>query len=373
MASLAVRNLFQDKIRLTITLTGVIFAVVLVAIQTGLFLGFRKATSDIIDHSQADLWIGAKNVPYIEGGMVFSEQKRYQALATPGVASAEKYIVQFSSWKTPSGATEGVMIIGFNPDTGTGGPWNIVEGNAEDLKGPDAIFIDRVYRKKLGVTQLGQVVEINGHRARIVGFTQGIRSFTTMPPVFTSFKNAQNYSKYKVDKTSFVLVKAADADVPALKQRLLSRLQDVDVFTTEEFSRRTTNYWLFQTGAGTSVLIAAMLGLIVGIVVVAQTIYSATIDHLREYGTLKAIGASNGYLYRVILEQAAISASLGYAMGMVLALAVAQMTKNGAIYVVLPGPAVAAMFGLTLLMCVSASVVSINKVTKLDPAMVFKG
>src|SRR3990172_2173860 len=95
MASLALRNLFQDKVRLAITLTGVVFAVVLVAIQAGLFLGFRKATSDIIDHSQADLWIGAKNVPYIEGGMVFSERKLYQALATPGVASAEKYIVQF--------------------------------------------------------------------------------------------------------------------------------------------------------------------------------------------------------------------------------------------------------------------------------------
>src|SRR3990170_5678726 len=123
MASLAVRNLFQDKIRLTITLTGVVFAVVLVAIQAGLFLGFRKATSDIIDHSQVDLWIGAKNVPYIEGGMVFSERKLYQALATPGVASVEKYIVQFSYLLTPTGSKEGIMVIGFNPDTGTGGPW----------------------------------------------------------------------------------------------------------------------------------------------------------------------------------------------------------------------------------------------------------
>lgn len=373
MASLAVRNLFQDKIRLAITLTGVVFAVVLVAIQAGLFLGFRKATSDIIDHSHADLWIGSKNVPYIEGGMVFSERKLYQALATPGVATAEKYIVQFSQWKTPSGATEGVLVIGFNPDTGTGGPWNIVEGHAGDLQAPDTVFIDRVYRQKLGVTHLGQVVEISGHRARVVGFTQGIRTFTTMPPVFTSFKNALNYSRYKEDRTSFVLVKSAGADLQELKSELASRLQDVDVFTTEEFSRRTRNYWLYQTGAGTSVLIAAMLGLIVGIVVVAQTIYSATIDHLREYGTLKAIGASNGYLYHVILQQAAISASLGYAVGMLFVLAVTHMTRNGAVAVVLPPPVIGAMFGLTLLMCVSASVVSINKVTKLDPAMVFKG
>ena len=336
-------------------------------------MGFRKGTSDIIDHSQADLWIGAKNVPYVEGGMVFSEQKRYQALATPGVAWVEKYIVQFSAWKAPSGAIEGVMIVGFNPDTGTGGPWNMVEGKREDLDAPDAVVIDRVYQKKLGVTHLGQVVEINGHRARVVGFTQGIRTFTTMPPVFTSFKNALNYSGYKENQTSFLLVKSAEADVQALQQKLISRLQDVDVFTTEEFSRRTRNYWLFQTGAGTSVLIAAMLGLIVGIVIVAQTIYAATIDHIREYGTLKAIGASNGYLYRVILHQAAISAVIGYAVGMAVTLALAHMARNSSLALILPGPVVVGMFGLTLLMCVSAAIVSINKVTKLDPAMVFKG
>lgn len=373
MASLAVRNLFQDKIRLTTTLTGVVFAVVLVAVETGLFLGFRKATSDLIDHSRADLWIGARNVPYIEGGMMFSERKLYQALATPGVLSADKYIVQFSPWKTASGAQEGVLIIGFNPETGTGGPWNIVEGNPGDLKAPDAVFIDRVYQKKLGVTHLGQTVEIRGRQARVAGFTQGIRTFTTMPPVFTSFKNALNYSGMTEDRTSFVLIKSSSADIQTLKQELASRLQDVEVYTTEEFSRRTRNYWLFQTGAGSSVLIAAMLGLIVGIVVVAQTIYSATIDHLREYGTLKAIGASNGYLYRVILEQAAISALLGYTVGMTLALAVTHMTKDSAVAVVLPGPAIAGMFGLTLFMCLSASILSINKITTLDPAMVFKG
>lgn len=373
MASLALRNLFYDKVRLAITLTGVVFAVVLVAVQIGLFLGFRKATSDIIDHSRADLWIGAKNVPYVEGGMIFSERKQYQALAVPGVASVEKYIVQFSYLLTPSGAKEGVMIIGFNPHTGTGGPWNLVEGKMGDLDAPDAVVVDRVYQGKLGITHLGQAVEIVGRRARVVGFTQGIRSFTTMPPVFTSFKNALNYSRYKEDQTSFLLVKSADGDVQGLKRRLVSSLQDVDVFTTREFSKRTRNYWLFQTGAGTSVLIAAALGLIVGIVVVAQTIYAATLDHLREYGTLKAMGASNRYLYQVILQQAAISAVIGYAVGMAAALALAQLSKNSSVALILPAPVAGELFGLTLLMCVSASVVSIKKITKLDPATVFKG
>lgn len=373
MSRLAVRNLLHDRIRLAITLTGVVFAVVLITVQTGLFMGFRKATSDIIDHSQSDLWIGAKDVPYVEGGMMFSERKRYQALATPGVRSVEKYIVQFASWLTPTGAKEGVLIVGFNTRTGIGGPWNIVEGRIEDLAAADAVIIDRVYQKKLGVKRLGQVVEITGRRARVVAFTQGIRSFTTMPPVFTSFKNALNYSRYNEEQTSFLLVHGDGTDEQTLKQRLKTRLQDVDVFTTEEFSRRTRNYWLFQTGAGTSVLIAAALGLIVGVVVVAQTIYAATLDHIREYGTLKAIGANNGYLYRVILQQAAISAVVGYAVGMSIALTLAHLSRNSSITLILPASVVAGMFGLTLLMCASASLVSISKITKLDPAMVFKG
>jgi putative ABC transport system permease protein len=120
------------------------------------------------------------------------------------------------------------------------------------------------------------------------------------------------------------------------------------------------------------VLIAAALGLIVGVVVVAQTIYAATVDHIREYGTLKAMGATNAYLYRVIVQQSAISGVLGYAIAIVIAAGVAHGSQSGTTAILLPWTLAAALFALTVGMCVSASVVSINKVTRLDPAMVFK-
>jgi putative ABC transport system permease protein len=130
---------------------------------------------------------------------------------------------------------------------------------------------------------------------------------------------------------------------------------------------------MFSTGAGIAVLLAAVLGLVVGVVVVAQTIYATTVDHLREYGTLKAMGAANSYVYRVIVKQAVISAVIGYGAGMLVSLFVVHGSQQGGASILLPWQMGAGMFGLTLVMCVVAAVVSINKVTHIDPAMVFKG
>ena len=374
MASLAIRNLFHDKVRLAVTLTGIVFSVVLVAVQTGLFLGFTTTTSNVIDNSGADFWVMSKGVKYIEVGVPFSEKKLYHARAVEGVAEAEKYIVRFGTWKHPDGADLSCEVIGFDPDTSLGAPWRVVEGSLHDLKLQDTVMIDRFYAPKLGATHLGQTVEIRGVRARVVGFTQGIRTFTTAPLVFASYRNALRYTDMKPDETSYLLVKARPgASLERLRADLLARLSDVDVLTTAEFSAKTTNYWMFGTGAGVTVIMAAVLGLLVGVVVVAQTIYAATIDHIREFGTLKAMGATNGYIYRIILQQAVVSAAIGYAVGIALAILVELSSRSSGANIVLPASVRAGLFATTLLMCVSAAMVSINKATKIDPAMVFKG
>ncbi|MEZ5427865.1 MAG: ABC transporter permease [Pyrinomonadaceae bacterium] len=374
MPSLAWKNLFHDKIRLIVTLTGVIFAVVLFSVQIGLFFGFRRATSDIVDHSNADLWVTGKDAKYLENGVRFNSSKKYKVLGIDDVAEVEEFAADFSQWKVSSGSEEGILLIGFNPRKNLGAPWNLTAGKISDLEQPDTVIIDELYKDKLKVSEIGESVEILGKRARVVGFTRGIRTFTTSPAVFTSFKNAQEYRDLHDDKTYYLLVKARPgADLRELKRTLRMSLSDVEVYSQEEFSRSTQNYWMFGTGAGVTVLIAAVLGLIVGVVVVAQTIYSATVDHIREYGTLKAMGASNFYLYRVIISQAAISAVLGYGFGISIALLVSYISQQGKTAIILPDWVVAILFGLTFLMCIGASVISINKVTRIDPAMVFKG
>ncbi len=374
MSSLAVHNLFHDKVRLTVTLTGIIFSVVLVAVQTGLFLGFTTTTSNVIDNSHADLWVASKGVGYIETGVPFSEKKLYHARAIPGVAEAQKYIVRFGQWKRPDGGNASCEVIGVDPESAMGGPWNLVEGDVRSLKLPDTVIVDRLYARKLGVSRIGETVEIHDRRARIVGFTEGVRTFTTSPLVFTSFKNALRYTGLDGGQTMYLLVKAAPgASVERIRAAMQSQIADVDVWPTAKFSSMTTRYWMFGTGAGVTVILAAVLGLLVGVVVVAQTIYAATMDHIREFGTLKAMGATNGYIYRIIVRQAAISALIGYSVGIVVASFAAFSSRSGGANILLPISVRAGLFVLTLAMCLSAAIVSINKVTKIDPALVFKG
>ena len=376
MGLLARRNLFHDKVRFAVTLTGIVFALVLIIIQFGLFLGFTSTTSNNIDHSGADLWVVFHGVGYFDTGRNFSERKFYQVLSTPGVERAEKYMQAFARWKRPDGRVENVQVIGFHPGSGLGEPWNVVEGRTADLEQEDSVLVDELYREKLGVEKVGDRVELGDHRARVVGFTRGIRSFTTSPFVYTKFKSSLDYTNPQSSEgdTAYILVKAAPGVSPqTLKKRLEERLTDVDLYTRAEFSRKTRFYWMFTTGAGLAVLTAALMGLVVGVAVVAQTIYAATVDHLREYGTLKAMGATNGYLYRVLVEQAVWSAVLGYALAMVVAHFIVAASEKGGALILMPWTMALAMLFLAVAMCIAAALVSINKVTRIDPAMVFRG
>ena len=373
MPPLARRNLFHDKVRLTVTLTGIVFAVVLIVVELGLFVGFTETTSSLVDHSGADLWVTSQHVPYVELGVPFSERKLYQVRAVPGVADAQKIITRWTDWKRHDGRQESVQIVGINPDAPLANPWNLTAGTVEDLKRPDAVILDEIYKNKLGVSHVGELFEIRGHRARVVGFTRGIRSFTTSPYVFTTFKNAQDFATIAEDKTIFILVKVAPgASVAEVRKQILDNVKDVEVFRNGEFSRMTQIYWMFTTGAGVAVLLAAVLGLIVGFVVVAQTIYATTMDHMKEFGTLKAMGAPNGYVYKVIITQAAISAVIGYVLGMIVSGFVVHASQEGGAAILLPWQMAVGMFFVTLAMCVGAALVSISKVTHLDPAIVFK-
>jgi len=376
MVLLARRNLFHDRVRFAVTLTGIVFALVLIVIQFGLFLGFTTTTSNNIDHSNADLWLVFHSVGYFDTGRMFSERKYYEVLATPGVQQAEKYIQNFAYWKRPDGGVENVQVIGFRPGSGLGEPWNISQGAVLDVKEEDGVLVDELYKEKLGVSKIGDRAEIGNHRARVVGFTRGIRSFTTSPFVYTSFKNSLNYTRpqSREDQLTYILIKTAPGFTPAQVQKnLREHVSDVDIYTRDEFSRRTRFYWMFTTGAGLAVLTAALMGLVVGIAVVAQTIYAATMDHIREYGTLKAMGATNRYLYRVLIEQAVWSAVLGYGFAMVVAHFIVQGSERGGALILMPLSMQIGMLFLAIFMCIAAALVSINKVTRIDPAMVFKG
>jgi len=374
MFTLAWKNLIHDKTRLAVTLVGIVFALVLILVQFGLFLGFLDTSANVVEKSGADLWISAPGIPHVNGGSPFKESRRWQALAVDGVERADPYALFFVNWKLASGSTEAVQIAGFDLEGRMGGPWNITAGSIEELRGEDTVIVDELYGEKLGISNLGQSVEINGRRARVVGFTRGIRSFTTTPYIFTSFKNAQNYVPLAQDETVYLLVRLKEgAAAESVRAALAEKLPAMEVTTNEQMWRRTQNYWVFSTGAGVTTLLGAILGLIVGVVVVAQTIYSATVDHIREFGTLKAMGASNSRIYQVILAQAGMSGVMGYSLAIAIGWFVSRQSDGGNTPIALPAEVAVGIFALALLMCMGASVISIRKATTIDPAMVFRG
>ncbi|WP_243360663.1 ABC transporter permease [Fundidesulfovibrio terrae] len=371
---IAIRNLLHDKVRLVVTLTGVVFAVVLIAVQGGLFVGFTSATSTIIDNTDADIWICARGMRNFDITSPLPAGDYYRAQSTPGVLVVRRMVAQFANWKKPDGGTESVEVVGYELPGGIGKPWNVVEGSAESLNLTDTVVIDEVYRAKLGVKRLGDTVEVNGHRLRVVAFTRGIRSFTTSPWIFCSLPIAQTVTNMRESKFSYLMVKVAPGhSVESVRRGLLAHMDGVDVYTRKEFSHKTQEYWMFTTGAGIALLIAAALGLVVGVVVVAQTLYATTMDHLAEFGTLRAMGASNWYIYHIIIIQALASAFAGYGLGICISYVLVGLAEKGGASIILPFWLAASLFVITVCMCVGAAVISINKVTRLDPVMVFKG
>jgi putative ABC transport system permease protein len=370
---LAWRNLAHDRSRFVVTLVGIIFAVVLIAMQIGLFLGFSDATTVIIRHTHADFWIVARGAQNFEISLPMKDRELYLARSVPGVAEAERLLVQFVPWKKPGGGDESIIIVGFDLNSGLAGPWNLVAGRLEDLRQPDAVMVDRVYMEKLGIASTGTELEINGRRTRVVGLTQGIRSFTTSPWVFASFRTAQGFSRLAEDESNYVIgTFAPGADPVAVRASLAEALPRSDVYLSDDFAARTRDYWIFTTGAGASVLVSALLGLLVGSVIVAQVLYATTVDHLTEFGTLSAMGAPRDFIYKVILGQAAISATLGHIPGIILALLLAEASSLSAAVVLVPWELAIGLYGVTLAMCMLASLISIRKAMGIDPAMVFQ-
>ena len=172
----------------------------------------------------------------------------------------------------------------------------------------------------------------------------------------------------------FMMVKTQrGASIPEVQKSLEAKLDGLEVFTNEQMHKKTQFYWVFQTGAGITTLMGSVLGLIVGIVVVAQTIYSATVDHIREFGTLKAMGAANARIYQVILAQATLAGAMGYAVAIVIAEVVSHGSQNGNAPILLPPGMALGTLILAVGMCAGASIISIRKATTIDPAMVFRG
>ena len=369
---LAFRNLFHDRLRFIATVIGIVFSIVLVTVQMGLYLGFGRMVTTMIDHASADLWIMPKGTKCFEDPSLLNTRERYRALSINGVADAIPVVIGFADWRMPGGEMTPVFVIGSDLRSGGLQPWNLVEGRIEALSGLKAVAIDRTYFDRLGVSGIGATAEIRSQPVRVAAITNGIRSFTTTPFVFMDVNRARTYTGVPSGKATYLLVRLSqDANLDQVHRQLTSSIADVEVLTPSEFHERSRRFWLFGTGAGAALFAGALLGVIVGTVVVAQTLYSSTKEHLNEFATLRAMGSSRRYIYNVIVWQALLSAIIGFSIAALVGEAVVRLTEATALPIVITPALLVGLFLLTVVMCVGSSIAAIVQVTRIDPAMVF--
>jgi len=371
---LAVKTLLHERGRLVITLTGIIFSTFLTLTQVAMYLGMMGNATGVIRHVDADIWVTSKNTQNFDFTHPFPEEWVNKVRALPEVAWADRIILTWGFLKLANGGQEQVQIIGFNPDTGVGAPWSMVSGSPGDAKGGRYMIVDRTSEQRLGKLSLGTLWELNEKVFKLVGLSDGIKSFTTSPVIFMSYKQAQSFQGLvKAGQTSYIVAKLRQgADKEHVAAVVRSEMKNNDVFTKEGFVRKTVMYWTVQTGMGMGFFLTALLGLIVGGAIVGQTVYANTMEHLREFGTLKALGARNRDIYQVIFSQVGISAVVGFTAGSGLMLFARDGIERAGVNLYLSPLLFFTLFFIILFTCLSSAFFSVRKVRRLDPVTVFR-
>lgn len=370
--TLALRNLVHDKARLVATIVGLAFSVILIGVQLGLYLGVRNMITSMIDNTATQLWIVPFGVQSFDDSFpLLGNHERHQALATPGVERVIPLVVAFADWQRPDGGIAHVVVVGCDAEDGALGPWNVRSGSWSDIKTTNGVGVDETYLSELGVTGIGSDAGIEFHSVHVKALTDGIRSFTQAPYVFTTNARAREFFGVPEDKSTFLLVEPGpQADLARMQQELVARLPRAEVLTTDEFRSRSLSRWLFRTGAGLALIGGAILGVVIGVMIEAQTLYSATIDHLREFAVLRVLGSSATYVYRIILTQAALISLAGFAVGMLCVALVDHWSQRTALPMVVPPLLCIAMLVVALIIGALSAITAVLKVLRIEPASV---
>lgn len=373
MVDLAIANLRHDRLRFLATVLGVAFAVCLVFVQVGLFIGLLDSATITIRRMGADLWVTSRRTPAIDFAHPFPESHVQRIRSVPGVVAADNLIVWFVYIYLPTGAHEGTVVYAMEDFSRWGIPWSVTGGDVRDLRRGPYFFLDQSAARRFGPFRVGDYREFLGHRMQLIGTTREARSFTTTPIAFMDYRRAQVLYPGIEGQTTYVVVKVAPgADVEAVRREIARRLPHNDVFTTAEWAQKSHDYWIDTTGIGLNMYVTVLLGCLVGVVVVAQTIYTSTMEHLKEFGTLKALGGSNRSIYGILARQASVAAVCGFVVGAVPSYAIRPLMGRIDLKLIIePGFAVYVMLG-SMAMCLLAAMLSFHKVASIDPATVFR-
>lgn len=379
MSWIALKMLTGDRNKFLGIVFGVMFSSLLIAHQVSIFTGIlRRTTSQIQDVLEPDIWVMDAKVRYFDEVHPLLETDLQKVRGVEGVDWAVRFFKGNLRARIPDGNFRSVIMMGIDDATFIGAPREMVLGELSDLRKPDAIIVDIAGYSYLWPGEefkLGRVLEMNDRRAVVVGICKASAPFQSLPIVYSRYTQATLFAPPERNTMSFVLVKAREGRDRDALCAAISLQTGLAAKTREEFAWNTIDFYLKFTGIPVNFGITVLLGFIVGVAIAGQTFYLFTIENLKQFGALKAMGVSNPRLIGMILVQAVVVGSIGYGLGMGLAAFFFESTKNVVALqgFFIPWQVMVLTAGAVLIIIVLASLLSIRKVLVLEPAIVFRG
>jgi len=378
MLWIAWKMLTGNRVKYLGIIFGVLFAALLIAQQSSIFCGLMFLTvSQIRDVEGPDIWVMDRNVEFIDDIKPLADTDLFRVKGVPGVDWAVPFYKGIARARMEEGDYHQMILLGIDDATLIGAPAALLSGILADLRKPDAVILDDAGYKLIWPNepyQLGRVFEMNDRRAVLVGITKASRTFQTFPIVYTLYSRAVLYAPPERKVLSFVLANPQPGRKAEDVCREITATTGLQALTRAQFMEKTIRHFLAKTGIPVNFAITVFLGFLVGTAIAGQTFYLFTVENIRQFGALKAMGTSNWTILVMVLAQALQVGVIGYGLGVGLAALFGWSTRGlTKLAFFMPWQVLALTAAAVFFIVLLASLLSIRRVLVVDPAIVFRG
>jgi putative ABC transport system permease protein len=371
----------HDKAKYLALILGISFATLLISQQSAIFHSLIYAsTREIIEANQADVWVMKSSVETLDQGYPISELSVNRVRSVPGVQWAVPYYQSTAQLRTEDGRIKLVQLVGIDDLSMVGAPQQMLLGSLDDLLQQDAIIMDVAGYANVfpGVEpRTGGIVEIGQRRAVIVGVCYIGTSWSGLPRVYTRRSLGVAMARETLNPVTYVLARSVDDQSPTDVARRITQTTGLKARTRAEFMDETRTWILKYSGIAENFGITILMGVVIGVAIVGQTFYMFSVENLKQFATLKAIGVANAVILKMIITQALFVSALGYCVGIGTAnlfFAMSSTQLTGGLRGMFMHPYIFFGSGIFIvLVTLLACVLSVRKILTVDPAIVFRG
>lgn len=381
MLHIALKMLMGDRAKYFALVFGIAFATLLMSQQVSIFIGLMTRTANqVLDIREADIWVMDDRVRYVDEVEPLPDEALGRVRSVAGVEWAVPLYKGTAILRTPAGEVNQINLVGVDDATLVGAPRTWLAGDLSSLAEPDAIVFDPqgaafIWPGEDAVAAVGREAEINDFRVSVRGIADASAPFITFPIAYTRYSLATRITPPTRNKMSFVLVRAAEGQDAKALAAAIETATGYQALTRHQFAWRSVNYYLTRTGIPVNFGITIALAVIVGVAITAQTLYLFVVENLKQFGALKAIGATNAQIAGMVLLQSAVVGAVGFGLGIGVCALFFKVTKDVPALegFVLRPDVLAGVGAIVAVIIILASLGSLTKVFRVDPAIVFRG